>query len=313
MGTFFRQLTFFSLFPIAVTIVILMKADGRTDPYYLRFTTPRQSSMIIGTSRPAQGIQPQVLDSVLRTHGIEVNSFNYGFAVGYSNYGDAYLRSILRKLDHTTKGGVFILAVDPWGLSGQRSIPITNPLHDGGFIAEMDWVNMDPNVEYLLTIYKKPLLEIVVPDPRQPASPMVLHEDGWLEIELPMLPKDVEKRTQGKLNEYRTTRLPGATISARRVGYLALTIDTLLHYGTVQLVRLPVDSRMLALEDSLAPHFSRYMQALADMKQVDLFDLTRNSSRWTYTDGNHLTPESGAKVTALIADHMAKGLDGVEN
>lgn len=306
MGTFFRRLAFFSLVPFVVTIITFLKADGRTDPYYLRFTTPRQSSMIIGTSRPAQGIQPHVLDSVLRTHGKEVRSFNYGFAVGYSNYGDAYLGSILKKLDPTTRDGVFILAVDPWGLAGPRSTPIHDPLRDGGFIAEMDWVNMDPNLEYLLTVYKKPLLEIVLPDPRQPEGPMVLHEDGWLEIDLPMLPADIEKRTQAKLTEYRTTRLPGATISPQRMGYLARTIDTLQHYGTVQLVRLPVDPRMLALEDTLAPHFSRYMQALADLKQVGLLDLTNNGAAWEYTDGNHLTPESGAKVTALIADHLAK-------
>lgn len=308
MRTFLGRLALFSVIPVAVAIITFLKADGRTDPYYLRFTTPRATSMIIGTSRPAQGILPQVLDSALAAKGREVHTFNYGFAVGYSNFGGGYLGSILRKLDPQSRNGVFIVAVDPWGLAGPQDEDIHAPLSgDGTFVAEMRCVNMDPNLEYLLTVYKKPLLEIVLPDPRLPQSPMLLHENGWLEVHLPMSATDVEKRTRGKLDEYRKTRMPGAAVSPKRIGYLQLTIDTLKQHGQVQLVRLPVDPRMLALEDSLAPHFNRYMQLLAKISGVDYLDLTSTGADWIYTDGNHLVPESGAAVTVRIADRLMQG------
>ncbi|MBL7940528.1 MAG: hypothetical protein JNL43_14300 [Flavobacteriales bacterium] len=313
MGTFFRRLTLFALVPFAVAIITLLAADGRTDPYYLRFTTPRQSSLILGSSRPAQGIRPQVLDSVLRAHGKEVRSFNYGFALGYSNYGGSYLNSILRKLDPKATDGVFVLAVDPWGVADTHSPGATAPgKASSSFIATMKCVNMDPNIEYLLTVYDQPLLSILFPDRNSSGGRMLLHEDGWLEVEVPMLPAEVEKRTQAKLKEYRTQRLPGAAISAVRTGYLALTIDTLQEHGTVLLVRLPVDPRMLALEDSFAPHFNKLMQAVSRSKGVEYLDFSGEGSSWAYTDGNHLAPESGAGVTAVIAEHLAKVMDGTQ-
>lgn len=306
MKTFLRRLAIFSIFPIAAAVLTFLRADGRTDAYYLRFTTPRQTSLILGTSRAAQGIRPRILDSVLHVAGRDVRSFNYSFAIGLSNYGPVYLRSILKKLDPSSVKGVFVLTVDPWSIAG----PFNAKKHyagedDRSFLASMDCVNMDPNIEYLLTAYDKPLLRIVLPDPRQPTGQLTLHEDGWLEVDLPMSPAAVEKRTVGKLKEYRQERFPGTALSAMRAGYLAMTIDTLKQHGTVLLVRLPVGPRMQALEDSLAPHFSGFMDKLSRSKGVGYLDMTAADKPWEFTDGHHLASPSGTQATITIAEHLA--------
>ena len=44
--------------------------------FYLRFTSPKHNSLIIGTSRSAQGIHPNIIDSILNLE--DINSiYNY--------------------------------------------------------------------------------------------------------------------------------------------------------------------------------------------------------------------------------------------
>ncbi|HRD51404.1 MAG TPA: hypothetical protein PKY96_02030, partial [Flavobacteriales bacterium] len=94
MRAFIICLLLFALVPLSAVIAALVSADGSTDAFYLRFTAPKAASMILGTSRAAQGIRPDVLDSSLAVGGWRVNTFNFAFAKGYSNYGPAYLSAV---------------------------------------------------------------------------------------------------------------------------------------------------------------------------------------------------------------------------
>lgn len=305
MKLFLKWFVLFMLFPAAVFVITMYRADGRTDPYYLRFTTPRQSSLILGTSRAAQGIQPHILDSVLNANGRAVNIFNYSFAIGYSNYGPAYYESIKKKLDPEAQNGVFILAVDPWGIASDKaSVKVGKPEHEWTFLRTLNNVNMDPNVEYLLEEYDKPLLNILAPDPRKVDDRLLLHHDGWLETNLDISPSAVSERTSKKVREYRDTRLNSSAPSPWRLGYLAMTVDLLQKHGTVILVRLPVHSTMLALEDKLMPTFDRTMELLAERKHIRYIVYPVNDEEWSFTDGNHLVPHDGAKVSKLIAAEL---------
>ena len=55
----------FSIPILIFSALIVLKADGNLDPFYIRFTTPKQKNMILGTSRAAQGLQPSIFDNVL--------------------------------------------------------------------------------------------------------------------------------------------------------------------------------------------------------------------------------------------------------
>ncbi len=305
MKQFLKLLALFMLLPLAVFVITMYSADGRTDAYYLRFTTPPQSSLIVGTSRAAQGIQPHVLDSVLNATGRTVKTFNYSFAIGYSNYGAPYYKSIQKKLDPAAKNGVFIVAVDPWSIAGDLgTVKAGKPEYEWTFLRTLNNVNMDPNVEYLLEEYDKPLLNILVPDPRKVDDRLLLHEDGWLETNLDLSPSVVADRTSKKVNEYRNTRLNSSAPSPWRLGYLEMTVDLLQKHGTVILVRLPVHSSMMVLEDQLMPTFDRTMELLALRKNVKYLSIPVNDQEWSFTDGNHLVPRDGAKVTKLIAEEF---------
>jgi len=305
MKQFLKWLTLFMLLPVAVFVITMYRADGRTDAFYLRFTTPPQSSLILGTSRAAQGIQPHVLDSVLNANGRAVTSFNYSFAIGYSNYGAAYYGSVRKKLDPAAQNGVFILAVDPWSIASDNgSVRAGKPEHEWTFLRTLNFVNMDPNVEYLMEEYDKPILNILVPDPRKVDDRLLLHRDGWLETNLDLSPAAVAERTTKKVKEYRDTRLNSSTPSPWRLGYLEMTVDLLQKHGTVILVRLPVHSSMMALEDQLMPSFDRTMELLAQRKKVNYLSFPANDREWSFTDGNHLIPRDGAKVTQRIAEEI---------
>lgn len=307
MRTFLRQLALFSALPIAVAIATFMCADGSIDERYLRFTTPRQSSLIVGTSRAAQGLRPHVLDSVLNATGRNVRSYNYGFAVGFSNYGPAYYTSISKKLAPDTRDGVYIVSVDPWSLCCRADRPPSNDRteDEASGIAKVHWVNVKPNIEYLIRNYNDPLLTPLLPDPR-PRDRVFITDDGWLDVHIPMTPTDVERRTTAKVKEYREERLPMARPSAMRLGYLGLTIDMLQQHGTVVLVRLPVSPGIKVIEEELWPGFSLMMERMADDQHVRFVDMYSAKDDWAFRDGNHLTPPSAAKATAMVATELLR-------
>ena len=45
------------------------------------------------------------------------------------------------------------------------------------------------------------------------------------------------------------------------------------------------------------PEFNRTMELLAQRKNIAYLAIPVNDQLWNYTDGNHLTPSAGARVT----------------
>lgn len=276
---------------------LLALADGTTDPYYLRFATPRAENLIIGTSRAAQGIVPQVLEG-----GAGRPWFNYAFTLAQSPYGNVYNRSIRRKAA-TTRDGCYILTVDPWSLCSYRVAPDdTAHFREVGLTLDRQRrVTGHPNYEYLLRElegqYYKVLTEKVMQ--RLSANRMRLHRDGWLEVTVPMDSAAVQARTTEKLGEYRA-QMGDYAFSEQRLEALLELIAWLKQRGAVHLVRLPTHPDMLALEAELMPDFEAKIapaQRLADSYTT----LAYLSPSLTYTDGNHLHKTSAREVSAMIA------------
>lgn len=308
MRAFLKRSLVFMLLPIAVFIAAIHSADGRTDPFYLRFTTPRQSSLVLGDSRAAQGIHPQVLDSILHAGGHAVKLFNYAFSLGNSDYGKAYFESIGKKLAPTGKDGVFVLSVDPWGISGDAGrTDAEEEAHEQkrSLLARMDFVNMRPNVEYLLNDYQSAFLTLLFPLPGVRSGRLVLHENGWLETNIDLSPKEVSKRIAAKTLTYRG-KMSSSAFSPWRAAYLSRTIDLLKQHGTVLLVRVPVHSNIAAVEEEYMPAFNFYMQRLAAEKGIHYLAIPPDDSKWEFTDGNHLPPRSGAGVSRIIGEELVK-------
>lgn len=299
MKKFIRQAILFCLISMSVFVLILSLADGYTDPFYVRFTTPKQENLILGTSRAAQGLQPLIFKN--RNH---LKIYNYAFTMGHSPFGEVYLNSIKNKLKKSTQDGVFIITVDPWSISSK----LENPNDSSQFrelntcLANTPFVDDNPNFFYLIKNLKGRYYSILT---NKLKSPLFLHQNGWLEVSIDMNSVKVEKRIEEKIKDYREKELPNYKYSTLRYKYLKKTIEFLNMHGQVYLVRLPVHSKMMEIENELMPDFNNKIKSLTPLTKGYL-DLTNDNDRYTYTDGNHLYKESGKFVSIEIAEWIKK-------
>ncbi|MGA1868179.1 MAG: hypothetical protein ACMUJM_06485 [bacterium] len=279
--------------------MILSQADGYTDAFYIRFTTHRQKSLIIGTSRAAQGLQPGVLNDVLGRDDF----FNYSFTLAHSPYGPAYLDSIKKKLSPDSQNGIHIVTVDPWGISSTCKNPNDKFQFRElkSFISKMKIVNKKPNFDYLINNFDKNFANILIKDSRK-----FLHTNGWLEVTVKMDPEIVQRRINKKIQEYKNKVLPRYKFSNVRYEYLFKTIEFLKQHGRVFMVRLPIHPKMMDIERILMPDFNNKMQNIVVKSSIKYYDMTYMNSNFTYTDGNHLHKESGAQVSKIIAEWILK-------
>lgn len=277
-------------------LALLSQADGSYDEYYLRFTSPTQQNMVLGTSRAAQGIVPSLLKQLL-----DRPFYNYSFTLSTSPYGPVYLESIKKKVAPSTKDGIFILSVDPWSLSTQdlEEDNAEDFRENDRFLATTSRVAMRPNFEYLLENLNS-VYRILLPKRKT----MLLHQDGWLEITVPMDDPSVRKRTDNKMDSYRAD-LKRFKPSKNRIAALVETVEYLSKRGQVFLVRLPVNSEMARIEQELMPNFKSDIDPAIKLA-IDYLDMSNFNQKFQYTDGNHLYKESGKTVTGIIAEWIKK-------
>ncbi len=294
---------------IGVHLGLAHFANGYSDGFYQRLSTPQQSSLIIGTSRAAQGIMPSVLNESL---ALKPPIFNFSFSLDNSPYGEVYLKAIESKLQSSTENSLYILAVDPWSISMADEDKIDTD--QNSLLYGLKSTSANPNYKYLIKNYKKGWGKIVLKpieakilesiqnrNKDLKGSRTYLHEDGWLEVFTSIDPKYVEKNIKKKSKIY-VEALNTHKFSEYRYSYLQKTIELLQAKGTVYLVRLPVHQSLIELEDQLMSDFDQKMKILADKFSLEYLNLISSSDKYTYTDGNHLYKNSAKIVTQEIAD-----------
>ena len=271
--------------------------NGQVDAFYGRFTTPPAGSLVLGTSRAAQGIQPAVLAARLGGQ-FEGPLLNYAFTLTHSPYGPAYLRSIRRKLRPGVRNGLFIVAVDPWSLSligAEGVFP-----EDNSFIGQLHQVSQNPNLAYLARYQTKPFYRLPLD---YATATERLHPDGWLEVRIGTDSAQVRARTARKLLDYR--RLAATQhLSAGRLVALRQIIAFLKPHGRVVLVRLPIGPSLLMLEQQYQPDFDPLMREMA--KDFGLIYLDYSARSYATTDGNHLQRAASAAFSQQLAADLAR-------
>jgi hypothetical protein len=278
----------------SIFLAVLSRADGYTDAFYIRFTTPPQNHLILGTSRSAQALQPSQFREVL---GKEI--FNYSFTLSHSPFGPVYLNSIKKKLNNEVKDGIFIISVDPWSISniGPEPDDTTLFVENDLMLANLCFVNVNPNLEYLIKNCGGKYYSML----RKQKGNMFLHHDGWLEVSVPMEHSIVEKRQKEKLDEYKKTNLPHRELSYARLNYLKKTINFLKDHGHVYLVRLPVSAAMFEIENQFLPQFNEIISEAA-VASDGYLDMTNENDAYLYIDGNHMWKESGKQASRKVAE-----------
>jgi hypothetical protein len=298
MHRFLKNILIVSLFVIALHLILGALANGSTDNFYLRFTSSKQNSLIIGTSRSAQGIHPNILDSVLN---LEENNgiYNYSFSINNSSYGKEYYYAIKNKINESAKNGLFIITVDPWAISSDTTLN-DNEIDIESIFYSKKHYNSYPNYEYLIKNYKKGWGNILLK--RIESNILIrnqnslskikgaftyLRKDGLLEVYTSMDSTYVKQNIQKKVYNYKTS-MSSNKFSKFRFLYLRKTIELLKKHGEVYLVRMPVHTSLFKIEDSFDPQFDKRIMNLANKTNVDYLNFADNATQYSYTDGNHL-------------------------
>lgn len=283
-------------FVIIIHAAVLPFVNGDTLLYYYKFSSPPQQSLIIGTSRASQGVLPGVLKDSL---GKEV--FNFAFHGTGSPYGEVYTKAIMQKLEPNSKGGEFILCVDPWAVSaftdsltGEVVYPdqkqILNKLH---------WMSCNPNVEYLWREYNFGWGAILYNHFRS-NSTVTGRPDGWTEVTRDMSPSQMEKRKRGKIENMEKS-LERSFISDVRLNALQDLIVRLKERGEVYLVRLPISKEIYEIETRLCSDFDLRVQSIANNADVPYLMLQDRTDEMVFNDGHHLNRAYAPACTAIIA------------
>ena len=287
---------------LGAALLLPVVLRGGVDAFYGRFASPAAGSLVLGTSRAAQGIRPAVLAARLGGQ-FEGPLLNYAFTLTHSPYGPAYLASIRRKLRPGVRNGLFIVAVDPWSLSaagrantvGREVFP-----EEKSFIGQLREVSQRPNLAYLLRYQTKPLYRLPLDFATATER---LHPDGWLEVNIGLGSAQVRARTARKLLDYQQL---AATqhLAAGRLAALRQTIEFLQPHGRVVLVRLPVGPGLLALEQQYQPGFDGQMRQLAVGLAVPYLDYS--TAPYATTDGNHLQKAASEAFSQQLAADLAR-------
>lgn len=293
MKKFLYQITIFSFIVLISFTWVLFQADGYTDPFYIRFTTPKQNNLILGSSRAAQGLQPKIFNEQL-----DHDFYNYSFTIAHSPFGPVYLESIKRKFNEDEKNGIFIITVDPWTISSNT----LNPNDSSNFrernlcLGNTSVVNMNPNFFYLIKNMKGNYHTLL----RSNNEAMYLHKDGWLEVSVSMNSVIVNKRIALKTESYRENNLPNYKFSELRLKYLKKIVEYLNQHGKVYLVRLPIHPDIFEIENKLMPDFKHKLKDVIPLT-YGYYDMTSKNNHYQYTDGNHLYKESAKLASMEIA------------
>lgn len=281
-------------------------ANGKIDAYYLRFTIPPQKSLVLGSSRGAQGIIPEIINN--KVAGFNKPLYNFAFTGTHSPYGAVYNKAIAKKLDPATTNGLFILEVNPRSISYKTNFNPNETLakmsESGTILDTLQNFNSQPNIEYLTKYYEDYYYQIILKNiiPQE----IELHKDGWLEISCRMDKFNIERRKKVKLKDYKNAFSKNYSFSAVRYGALSDLISNLKTKGSVFIVRLPVSTEMRDLETAFMPDFDERMLNLTDNKSVFYLTYFDLSSKVRTTDGNHLYKESGRQITELIAEDIKR-------
>lgn len=292
MKKFVLRLIFFSVIVFATISLLLVKYGGYIDYFYIKFTTPKQHSFILGDSRSFQGIQPRIVNTTLQNQSFELPMFNYSFTITQAAYGPAYLESVKRKLDPNTNKGLFIISVNPWVLAQREAddfekgifMEANNPPHN------MQWVDVNPNFEYVLKNFNYFHFRALFKKNSE------LHPDGWMEEH--NLPKDSATFKKWKQNQY--TIYNGFLKRWKKCNYRLQSLQELIQFlnqhGTVILVRMPVDQTLQKIEYKFWPELDSQIEKIAKITCVPYFNLLKKYTYKTY-DGNHIDKYGGVAFT----------------
>ena len=232
-----------------ITVCLLVIAfmaipAGRIGDIYPRVITPRQHSLVIGTSRTAQSVNPLILNECLEEL-YTPDLYNFAFHLDISSYNPYYVEAIRKKLlPYDGQKHYFILAVDPWSFDDGVVSPPELSLRS---------VSSRPNLEFIVKNFTRSWF---TPFPTY----SYVNRYGRTEVYYePGNEEEWRQRVKARLAVYEG-RAAQFVYSTSREHVCRQLITELSKRGDVYLVRIPVSKPMLDLENKVCKDFSKRMQ-----------------------------------------------------
>lgn len=294
---------------ISLYVLVIYFRPDFVDYFYYRFTTPKSNSLILGASRAAQGIKPEIINKRICTDD-KTRIINHAFAGGPSSIGPNYLKEIKQKLNENSIDGLFIISVVPWNFctsigntedDEQQFFEVRRNL----FVGNLKSSSSNPNFEYLwkywnnkFTVFEHAFKYMLNYD-----GILQLHPDGWLEVNISMDSVIRENRVINSTNEYKEISLT-VKLSDTRFYYFEEIIKYLKERGEIYLIRLPVSKGMAELEVSEFPEFDNQIQKIADKYNIQYINYIKESGKYLTNDTHHLWKDESEKISHQICDSI---------
>ena len=319
MKRFLIKFLIFSILFLAINVVLAFFADGTTDNFYKKLSSPKYNSLVIGTSRAYNGIRPSIINKELGIENTSKKLYNFAFTLNNSPYGAVYNNSILSKLKKDKVKGIFILSVIPWSISKLKLDSIEK--HDKlSVLYDLEKVSGHPNYEYLLEKYSNGWGNIILKRAENTSLNEIkdklnnfsgswteVENDGWLKVNSTISPKSLENKIKNNFIAY-SKYAELSIFSNYRYKSLIDLINDLNKRGEVYLVRLPIHSSLVEIEKKYMPDFNEKIEMAIDLSN-GYFDFSKESNNFEYTDGNHLTEKSANEISVEIANLILKKKD----
>lgn len=280
-------------------LAALLSFHKDQDPFYKRFTSPKQDMLIVGSSRAAQGIVPHIINEIIPSSKL----YNFSFTKSNSPYGPVYLKAIKNKLKRNEdKEKLFILEVNPWVLATiSKNDDPKEYVENQGFLSEILFVNLNPNPFYHLSTYDKAWGNMFMPKRNGVFN---LNDDGWLEVNIEYDSALLAPRIREKIEDYRNDELVRSFKSPKRLESLKQTIDYFKSKkGKICLVRLPIHPELLEIENEFYPSFDAQMEEIAQ-DGVYYLNYVSYKNGMKFNDGNHLNKESSLIISSILANRI---------
>ncbi|MEP1488779.1 MAG: hypothetical protein ABJK28_10155 [Algibacter sp.] len=297
--TLIFKLSVFTFIVFGSFTFILMNYGGYVDYFYEKFTSPKSKSIIIGDSRALNGIKPEVINTNLNSIPFDLPILNYSFTIAQSRIGPLYNSSILKKIDKSSKNGLFLISITPLMLSSDISLNnVKGEFTEKGMPPHnMTIVDFNPNYEYLIknlnyfhfkAIFRKKAL---------------LHKDGWFEEKnIPTTIKGIYKSNKIAEKIFASTS-KNYKPSKFRLKSLDTLITNLKEYGNVYLVRTPISNNFYKLEEKFYPSFEFDIDSIANKNHIEYLNF--HDLKIDLYDGEHLSKNEAEIFTEALCDSIS--------
>ncbi|MCF7560779.1 hypothetical protein L3X39_09025 [Sabulilitoribacter multivorans] len=298
------KLCLFLIICLTIISFLLFNFGGNIDYFYEKFTTPKTKSMIIGDSRSFQGIQPSIINEYFKNSNVELPMFNYSFTIAQAIIGPLYNKSILKKLDKSTKNGLFIISITPQMLTEHDGYSNINGefREQGQPPHNMIFVDVNPNYEYffknLSFFHFKAMFR----------KSSTTHKDGWLEeTNLPRNEKVFEEWKSNGIEVF-LKEAKKASLSNTRIESLHELINQLKEKGNVYLLRMPISNEYYGYEEKYFPEINKILDSISKLTNVDYFNFNNIKNSYGTYDGHHLNKFDGKIFSKDLCDLIQSSL-----